>query len=752
MASRCGLNFACSILGFMLPAGLFLGLPPVSVAKAAAKVPVGEFEVLVEATGWRKRALTIAMEDWLALEHEAASDSPTADAHVDKLPTMHSMRLILSDDGKEAGRSIGIRIESIDAPSRTLVSSRLGLDVLRGTHVLDGLKEPISQARHLLSSTSSKKSPRIEISRRAVVVLALAAILLLLSPLLLRWAKRPRAPGLSNDLPWWGRHPFALAIAGVVLVSALAALLLSPLFQNIQPSLVYLVAGLVWGWFVISTAAAWFPPLRGLGRVAHTQVFDLLATWTWVVIGRVFSWLVSNAPPIVIGSVVASVLGVSIRTIAIVVVPALGLLIRAWWFIVVSECTQILDARLDATSGTLWEPALRGYLLGYIKRSGWSEGERLLEQVRLIAVDKPGALGESDAVIAYGGGSLGTRVAVDVKLLEFALAPYGRPHDYHAPREDKLFWSGWNAGLVMPTTAQQVSAARAELNHHNEPGDIECVHLGQPPTLAGFVEPSALDSRHSHRPTEDPTWLDWDPGNDFDGTDPGDRDLLFGALVHRLGRIDRDEERAATVAAALGIYSDKWPDVLKRTTAFLTWPGQFAFSHANRCLGDAMCELNFAKHHWVQYLSWRRWGESDLLSARAFSPELARHSAQIICALDREAVVGTQEEGLPSDALQPRSLEVGDPDNPGAASVFRAEKMETLERFGERLRRILSENAQAKSAEDRGIRRWLALGCAIALVLVLLTLGVLRALNYQQPENNASLPVAQRTEDLSDDN
>ena len=733
-----------------------LVFPLLSLAtEAVAKVPVGELEVLVEATGWRKRALSIAVEDWLEQhrKREPEAVSQAENGQVDNLPVNKpALRLILTDDGGEKGRSIGVRMESVDSPGRTLVSSRLDLDAPSDTDALDGLKEPIDQARRLWLGTQGAQSATIEIARQAVFVLALGAIVLLLSPLMLRWSNRPPGPGLpANGRSWWERNPLMLTIAGALLVAALATLLLSPLFQNIQPSVVYLVAGILWGWFAIVTAATWFPPLRGLGRIPHTQVFDLLATWAWVVLGRVFGWAASHVPPIVVGSVVASALGVSIRSIVIFVVPGTGLLVRAWWFIVVSESTRILDAQLNAASGTLWEPALCGYLRGYIKRNGWVGGERLLESVRFVAVDKPTALGEFNAVVAYGGGSMGTRVAVDIDLLEFALAPYGRPHDYHAPREDTLFWSGWNAGLVIPTATPQVKAMRTALSHHNEPGEIEFVHLGQPPTLAGFVEPSALDSRHNHRPVEDPTWLDWDPGNDFDGTDPGDHDLLFGVLVHRLGRIDRGEVRTPTVAAALGVYSRKWPAVLKWAAAIFRWPGQFAFSHANRRLGDAMCELHFAKHHWVQYLSWRRWGEDDLLSARAFSPELARHSDQILGALDREGVVGTQEDGLRSDSLQPRQPRAADPDS---APVFGAEKMETLEQFSERLHRILSSsnrraNRQAKSAEGRGKRRWLALACVIALALALLTLEVIRALNYQQPEDSMPLPVAQRAEDPS---
>jgi hypothetical protein len=45
-------------------------------------------------------------------------------------------------------------------------------------------------------------------------------------------------------------------------------------------------------------------------------------------------------------------------------------------------------------------------------------------------------------------------------------------------------------------------------------------------------------------------WLDWDPVEEYDGTDAGDRDFLFGVIVHALGRAQRHEVGAAALAIA----------------------------------------------------------------------------------------------------------------------------------------------------------------------------------------------------------
>jgi hypothetical protein len=131
--------------------------------------------------------------------------------------------------------------------------------------------------------------------------------------------------------------------------------------------------------------------------------------------------------------------------------------------------------------------------------------------------------------------------------------------------------------------------------------------LGQPPTLAGVIEPSDLDIDHaSYRPHDDPMWLDWDSGEEYDGTDAGDRDFLFGAVVHGLGEIQRHADRMATLALGSG-----------RFTA----------------IGDQHAMLGGARHHLAQYVAWQLWHREDLLTARAYAPELEAASRRVLARL-----------------------------------------------------------------------------------------------------------------------
>jgi len=102
-------------------------------------------------------------------------------------------------------------------------------------------------------------------------------------------------------------------------------------------------------------------------------------------------------------------------------------------------------------------------------------------------------------------------------------------------------------------------------------------------------------------------WLEWDSGDDDDGTDAGDRDFLFGAIIYALTSIQRHDDRLATLQ--------------------LAWPRLRGSVHA---IGDYHAALVGARHHLVQYLGFRKWQREDLLTARAFAPELEAATRRVV--------------------------------------------------------------------------------------------------------------------------
>lgn len=354
------------------------------------------------------------------------------------------------------------------------------------------------------------------------------------------------------------------------------------------------LGGLAWGTFVVATMPIVFPPIIGLGRIEQGELGRVLSAWVAAVGRRV---------------VLASVLYVPVAIVAwwfgdLVIVALALLATRMTVRGVIAVVALELDARLIDDTGSGWEAATRAYVIGYVERARLDLDRDLLARVRLVP-------GTGDEVVAYGGGLAASRIVIPKRMLELALAPWGRPHDYAAPRVSTLHWTEWNAGLLMPTEIEDDQIATAEQRQpkpFTAEGEADREVLGEPPTLAGTIEPAALDPQPSaYRPHDDPMWLEWDSGDEDDGTDAGDRDFLFGAIMHALAAIQRHDDRLATFAL-------RWPRLRRREAA----------------IGDYHTALIGARHHLVQYLGFRKWQREDLLTARAFAPELEAATRRVV--------------------------------------------------------------------------------------------------------------------------
>ena len=360
----------------------------------------------------------------------------------------------------------------------------------------------------------------------------------------------------------------------------------------------------------------------------HTMTVDLLrllAGWVGLVVRRAVAVAVIYAPA-ALGLVLAgdAILAAGDAVQLALVLPLGLLVVRQAVRLAIAVAAERLDARLadpevDAATAAAWQAAVRGYLAGYLRRNGLPIDDERLD--RLIIVPAAG-----DAVRIYGGGATHTRLAISRRMLELGLAPYGRPHDYAAPRVSTLHWTQWNAGLVMATEPGAVIATREqrqprETTTEGDPSEHAREPLGEPPTLAGIIEPTALDPRTRYRPHDDPAWLDWDAGEAYDGTDAGDRDFLFGILAHAIAAIERHADRFATVGLAL-----QHAGRVARVAA----PLGRLLERAGDAIADDHTAVSGARHHLVQYLGWEAWQREDLLTKRAYAPELEAMSRRLI--------------------------------------------------------------------------------------------------------------------------
>jgi hypothetical protein len=390
--------------------------------------------------------------------------------------------------------------------------------------------------------------------------------------------------------------PFLVRRRVPIGVATIAGACVLVIFARMSSALWLGLGGLAWGTFVVTTMPIVFPPIIGFGRIEQGELGRVLSAWV-AAVGR--------------RALAASLLYVPIALVAwwfgdVVIVALVLLAARMTVRGVIAVIALELDARLiDTTANrSAWEAATRAYVIGYVHRARLDVDRDLLARVQLVP-------STGDEVVAYGGGLAASRIAIPRRMLELALAPWGRPHDYAAPRVSTLHWTEWNAGLLMPTEIEDDKIATAEQRQpkpFTAEGEADREVLGEPPTLAGTVEPAALDPQPSaYRPHDDPMWLEWDSGDDDDGTDAGDRDFLFGAIMYALAAIQRHDDRLATFAL-------RWPRLRRREPA----------------IGDYHTALAGARHHLVQYLGFRKWKREDLLTARAFAPELEAATRRVV--------------------------------------------------------------------------------------------------------------------------
>ncbi|HUH00760.1 MAG TPA: hypothetical protein VML75_02120 [Kofleriaceae bacterium] len=402
--------------------------------------------------------------------------------------------------------------------------------------------------------------------------------------------------------------------------------------------LVFIGAGLAWGWFAASVLPMIVPPLAGLSRVEYGELARYLRPWAILASQRLVRVILWYAPVALALHLVCVLLDVSLAVELGVLAPVAGLLVQLAFASLVEVLTLRLDRELVAGEVSLddpWQAAARGYVMGYVRRVGWPDADDLLDDIHILPGRDEALAGK---VVTYGGGVTPARIVVPQKMLEMALAPYGRPHDYAAPRVSKLHWTEWNAGLVVPVELDAVIPTREQRQPRAEDIAEETEHqpLGEPPTVAGYVEPDDLDKRNDYRPEEDPLWLDWDAGEEYDGTDASDKDFLFGAVVREIGAIQRRDDQLLTVGLALRGWAAARSSRLLRLVTRFERTREIVLARYPTLVADEYAALNFARHHLIQYLAWQEWHREDQLSARAYAPELERHTADILATVDAE--------------------------------------------------------------------------------------------------------------------
>jgi hypothetical protein len=625
------------VLGVGLAVFLAVALAAPSLASAAKRSVVVE----VSPVDWRGEALVRTLtadlaDDQLAPREPPACNGPCDDAALRAAGVDLVVRVVLGTGtlGHELralwpGAPAPVRgvialgaLGAIEHAGRTQLAGVLRDGLHRLTRTGEDERAALPGAHAAASGTDDPgEAGATALPSPGEVALALALVVFVLAT--------PFAFGRLRARRWPARAAARRTAIGVAALGAIA--LATAVLEPANGRGVLLAAGgVAWGAFSAVTIPVVLPPLVGFGQIDYGDLWRLLAGWAWLVVQRAVMVALVYGPVVlaVVAAVAADAPAARLASgeaplddaVWLALVLPLGLLVvRQWVRLAIAVAAEQLDAALAdrGADAAAWHAAVRGYLGGYLRRNALPFDDDLLDRVRVL----PAA---GDEVCVYGGGATPPRIAIPRRMLELALAPWGRPHDYAAPRVSTLHWTQWNAGLVMATEADVVVATREqrqprETTDEGDPSENAREPVGEPPTLAGIIEPTALDPRTGYRPHDDPAWLDWDVGEEHDGTDAGDRDFLFGVLIHALARIQRHGDRLGTLALVLQT----------RRVAPLGALGRW-LDRLDHAVGDDHAAIRGARHHLVQYLAWEAWQREDLLTARAYAPELEAMSRRVL--------------------------------------------------------------------------------------------------------------------------
>jgi hypothetical protein len=419
----------------------------------------------------------------------------------------------------------------------------------------------------------------------------------------------------------------ARRVAVVIAVLALALIALDPrrlaALVAAWPCFVAGLGGLGWGALLVTIVRTLLPPLDGLERVPHGELGRVLGTMCLAALERLVVLAVVYVPLLVLVGWLGDVLAMPDRWTYLVLAPALVALARLWFGAWVECVAARLDRRIvegPASGENPWSREVSDYLIGYVRRTGWDLDPALLGQVIFL----PGK--KITGVVAYGGGPTRVRIVIDRELLVMTMGPLLDVK----PDEEPALWPDWTSAHVGPRGRPRQPHMISGVHdfHGRKPRTVypgmQRKPLGQAATLLGYVTPAPgqLVPLISDNPqdlaivrellSEHYPWFAPDPDEEYDATDPTDKDLLFGALVHALGTVRRNETQPTTLRLAFG----------QRIARLST--------RVRARLADSYAALHFARHHLIQFLHHSRTGDTTLLTARARPAQLHETSRKIL--------------------------------------------------------------------------------------------------------------------------
>jgi hypothetical protein len=555
----------------------------------------------------------------------------------------------------------------------------LGAGITSGRlqHLMGDIVRPIVQSGGLLdrkpppAQPPSSERTAARPARARVLSLAIgigAAFFLALPILIALLLVRPtRISKLPRPASWAYSVPLLAALSLLVVVPALAHAF--PVTHQLSGELRRLLAhpaadllghlagGALWAGFGLVTLGLLVPRLYGIGRVRHDSLWPLLRAWLLVAMIRAL-WLLGFVPVAVAALWLGRFFQLDRRTTLMLVAPACGLLAWFWLFSLADNLSLFIDKRLikgAPSSANPWHRAARKYFLGYLRRLGIDLSPKLLDRVLFLPSKRLG----QPRVCCYGGGFAAPRIAVNAGLLELALGPL--PEET-TPDERPVNPEELPLGIVLPERSDsprpRASAEKMRREAARLPPRLRGFAprlIGRNTTLLGWVMPAPKDETvplisntqddyevvHALLTEHYAAFAKGDDDDEYDDTDPTQKDFLFGAMLAEVGAARRHETIFATFSLAFTLWNPFGLRLVGRALGALYQ--RFA-SRPTALVADAYAALSFATHHLIQYLHYLRTRDESALTARGDATLLNRTSRDILDALAGEQPAGDDRQ------------------------------------------------------------------------------------------------------------
>lgn len=414
-----------------------------------------------------------------------------------------------------------------------------------------------------------------------------------------------------------------------------------------------MIAGLLWGAYVLTMSGWVFAPIHGLGKIRHDALWPVLRAWLALASLRAAALFVLHSPIVYATWRASGELGLPARVALAFGVPVSGLLAHFWLLSLVDNLSVYLDVELvsgAATSRNPWHATIKRYFRGYLRRSSVEIDEALVARTLFL----PSAI---DHVTSYGGGFARPRILVGERPREAALGEL--PDEAELP-DRTVNPEELPVGILVPSMREREDLGQLVRADHRRRGLTLAPPrprapmprlIGENATLLGRVIPSSADEG---LPLISDTEEDFGvvkklltehyagfeqgiDGDEVDDTDPRQKDFLFGALLREIGVVLRQDTLLSTIRSSLEVASSR----AKSLDRFFVRPPivlyeRFLSGPAAK-VGDAYAALHAGFHHLIQYLCFVRGTDEALLTARADEPRLVKASHEMLARIANEA-------------------------------------------------------------------------------------------------------------------